>query len=88
MFRFTSEVKVIQSSMTLCNLMDCPWNSPGQNTEVSSLPFLQQIFQMQESNHGPLHCKQILHQLSYQGSCTKKSIITVNPKKVPCSQQL
>ena len=29
---------------------------------------LQQIFQTQESNRGLLHCRQILYQLSYQGS--------------------
>ena len=24
-------VKVIQSCLTLCNVMNCPWNSPGKN---------------------------------------------------------
>ena len=32
------------------------------------LPFLQWIFQIQESNEGLLHCRHILYQLSYQGS--------------------
>ena len=32
------------------------------------LSLLQQIFQTQESNLGLLHCRQILYQLSYQGS--------------------
>ena len=84
-----------------------PWNSPGQNTRVSSLSLLQGIsptqgsnpglphctrtqpselsgkpkntgvgslslfqgiFPTQESNQGLLHCRQILYQLSYQGS--------------------
>ena len=27
-----SEVKVAQSCLTLCDPMDCPWNSPGQNS--------------------------------------------------------
>ena len=45
-----------------------PWNSPGQNTGVGSLSFLQGIFPTQESNWGLLHCRQILYQLSYQGS--------------------
>ena len=45
-----------------------PWNSPGQNTEVGSHSLLQGIFQMQGSNPGLLHCRQLLHQLSHQGS--------------------
>ena len=45
-----------------------PWNSPGQNTGVGSLSFLQWIFPTQESNWCLLHCRQILYQLSYQGS--------------------
>ena len=45
-----------------------PWNSPGQNPRVGSLSLLQQIFLTQESNWGLLHCRQILCQLSYQGS--------------------
>ena len=44
-----------------------PWNSPGQNTGVGSLSFLQGIFPTQESNWGLLHCRWILYQLSCQG---------------------
>ena len=39
-----------------------------KNTGVGSLSLLQQIFLTQESNRGLLHCRQILYQLSYQGS--------------------
>ena len=39
-----------------------------KNTGVGSLSFLQWIFLIQEWNHGLLHCRQILYQLSYQGS--------------------
>ena len=39
-----------------------------KNTGVGSLSLLQQIFPTQESNLGLLHCRQILYQLSYQGS--------------------
>ena len=39
-----------------------------KNTGVGSLPLLQLIFLTQESNRGLLHCRQILYQLSYQGS--------------------
>ena len=39
-----------------------------KNTRVSSLSLLQRIFLTQESNRGLLHCRQILYQLSYEGS--------------------
>ena len=39
-----------------------------KNTAVSTLSFLQRIFQTQESNMGLLHCRWSLYQLSYQGS--------------------
>ena len=28
-----------QSGLTFCDPLDCPWNSPGQNTGVGSLSF-------------------------------------------------
>ena len=40
------------------------------NTGVGSLSLLQWIFLTQELNQGPLHCRWILYQLSYQGSST------------------
>ena len=39
-----------------------------KNTVVGSLSLFQGIFQIWESNRGLLHCRRILHQLSYQGS--------------------
>ena len=45
-----------------------PWNSPGQNTRVGSHSLLKGIFPMQGSNTGLPHCRQILYQLSHQGS--------------------
>ena len=45
-----------------------PWNSPGQNTGVSSLSILQGIFPTKELNTGFLHCRHILYQLRYKGS--------------------
>ena len=45
-----------------------PWNSPGQNTGVGSRSLLQGIFPTQGSIPGLPHCKQILYQLSHQGS--------------------
>ena len=43
---------------------------PGKpkNTGVGSLSLLQWIFPIQELNQGLSHCRQILYQLSYQGS--------------------
>ena len=45
-----------------------PWDSLGQNTGVGSLFLLQEIFPTQGLNLGFLHCRQILYQLSHQGS--------------------
>ena len=45
-----------------------PWNSPGQNTGVGSRSLLQVIFPSQGLNPGLPHCRQILYQLSHQGS--------------------
>ena len=45
-----------------------PWNSPGQNTGVGSLSLLQGIFPTQGLSPGLPHCRQILYQLSHQGS--------------------
>ena len=46
--------------------------SGGQSIGVGSLSLLQQVFPTQESNQGLLHCRQILYQLSYQGSSIGK----------------
>ena len=45
-----------------------PWNSPSQNTGMSSLSLLQGIFPIQGSNPGFPHCRWILYQLSHKGS--------------------
>ena len=45
-----------------------PWNSPGWNTGMGSLSFLQGIFPIQGSNPSFPHCRQILYQLSHKGS--------------------
>ena len=59
---------VAQSCPTLCNLMDCstpgsswPWNFLGKNTGMSCHFLLQEIFPIQGSNPGLLHCKRILY---------------------------
>ena len=61
-------MKVTQSCLALCNSMDCPWNSPGQNTGVGSLSLLQGILPTQGSIPGLPHHRQILYQLSHKGS--------------------
>ena len=45
-----------------------PWNSPGQNTGVRSLSFLQGIFPTQGLNPGLLHYRRILYQLNHKES--------------------
>ena len=45
-----------------------PWNSPGQNTRMGSHSLLQGIFLTQGCNPGLPHCREILYQLSHQGS--------------------
>ena len=54
-------------------LFATPWTAqsmefPGQSTGVGSLSLLLGIFPAQESNPGLPHCRQILYQLSHQGS--------------------
>ena len=46
----------------------CPWDSPGKNTGVGCHFLLQGIFPSQGLNPGLLHCRQILYQLSCEGS--------------------
>ena len=45
-----------------------PWNSPGQNTGMGSCSLLQGVFPTQGLNPGLLHYRQVLYQLSHQGS--------------------
>ena len=61
-------ISVAQSCQTLCDPIDCPWNSLGQNTGGGSLSLLQGIFPTQELNPGLPHCRRILYQLNHQGS--------------------
>ena len=59
----------------LCDPMDCSppcssvhRDSPGKNTGVGCHAFLQGTFPTQGSNPGLPHCREILYQLSHQGS--------------------
>ena len=63
------KVKIVQLCPTLrSHGLYSPWNSPGQNIGVCSLSLLQGIFPNEELNPGLSHCRQILYQLSHQGS--------------------
>ena len=76
------KVLVAQSYLILCDpLVDCSppgssvhEDSPGKNTGVGCQALLQGNFLTQESNGGLLHCKQILYQLSCQGSPVIRSM--------------
>ena len=66
---------VAQSCPTLCDPMDCSLpgssvhlDSLGRNTVVGCHALLQGIFPTQGSNPGLPHCRQILYQMSHQGS--------------------
>ena len=75
------EREVAQSCPTLCDPMDCSLpgssiygNSPGKNTGMGCLAFLQGIFPSQRWNPCLPHCRQILYQLCYQGSQLKSDL--------------
>ena len=68
-------VLVTQLCLTLCKIMghsmpgsSVHGESPGKNAGVGCHALLQGIFPTQELNWSLLHCRQIFHQLSYQGS--------------------
>ena len=63
-----SESHSVVSSSLWPHGLYSPWNSPGQNTGVGSLSFLQGIFPNHSSNPGLPHCRRILYQLSQKGS--------------------
>ena len=63
-----SESSSVVSNSLRTHGLYSPWVSPGQNTGAGSLSLLQGIFPTQGSNPGLPHCKNILYQLSYQGS--------------------
>ena len=72
------KVLVTQSCPNLCDSVDCSlWNSPGKNTGVGCRSLLQGIFPTQGSNQGLLHCRQIIHHLSYQGNPYRVSLFSV-----------
>ena len=73
-----SESQLVMSDSLRPHGLYSPWNSLGQNTRVGSLSLLQRIFLTQESNQGLLHGRQILYQLSYQGSLVRLYSISLS----------
>ena len=76
-------IKPRSPALQLNSLPAEPQGKP-KNIGVGSLSLLQQIFPTQESNWGLLHLRQILYQLSYQGSPSK----CVFTPKLLCFQKL
>ena len=70
-----------------------PAEPPGKprNTGVGSLSLLQGIFPTQEPKWAVLHCRQILYQLSYQGSLASATPVVKclhsHPWNVSCKGQ-
>ena len=67
--------KLFQLCPTIYYTMDCSpagssvrGDSPGKNTGVGCHVLLQGIFLTQGSNPGLPHCREILYQLTHQGS--------------------
>ena len=69
------EVKVTQSFPTVCDPMEQSMEFSRPEYGVGSCSLLQEIIPTQGSNPGPLHCRQILYQLSYQGSPSRMTIL-------------
>ena len=60
------------------------WNSPGQNTGVGSISFLQGIVPTQGSNLSLPHCRQILYELNHKGSSPEYSLELMLKRKLQC----
>ena len=63
-----SESRSVMSDSLQPHWLYSAWISPGQNIGVSSRSLLQGIFPTQGLNPGLPYCRQILYQLSHQGS--------------------
>ena len=89
-----SESNSVASDPLWPHCLYSPWNSPSQNTGMSSLSLLQGIFPIQGSNPGFPHCRWILYQLSHKGSpkiqvwvaysCSSRSFQPSNWTRLSC----
>ena len=83
-----SESCSVMSGFLRAHGLYSPWNSPGQNTGVSSLSLFQGLFPTQGSNPGLPHCRRILYQLSHQGSLMfSESSANVSSHFISCDLQ-
>ena len=72
------EVRWSESRSVMASSLRPPWNSPGKNTGVGNLSFLQGIFPTQESNPGLPHCRQTLYQLSHHFIYHQEILMVLN----------
>ena len=63
----TKSCPTLVTPFTAAARLLCPWDSPGKNTGLGYF-LLQGIFSTQGLNPSLLHCRQILYQLSCEGS--------------------
>ena len=71
-----SHVRLLQPHGVQLARLLCPWDPPGKNTGVDCYFLPQEIFPTQESNLGLLHCRQMIYQLSYEGSPLQRLWLT------------
>ena len=68
-YLYESESHSLESDSLQLHGLYSPWNPPGQNTGVGDRSILQGIFLTQDQTQvGLPRCRQILYQLSHQGS--------------------
>ena len=77
-----SESHSVMSNSSWPHGLYSPWNSPSQNTGVGRHSLLQGIFPTQGVNPSLPHCRQILYQLSQEGSpFIVKLLLKYSPNK-------
>ena len=81
-----SRVRLCATPWTAAHQVPRPWDSPGKNTGVGCHFLLQGYFPTQGWNLGFLHCRQILHQLSYEGSPIRISQKVFKKEKLSSSR--
>ena len=69
-----SHVHSLQSHGLYPTRLLCPWDFPGNSTEVDCHFLLQGIFPTQGLNLGLLHYRQMLYCLSHQGSLQETQV--------------
>ena len=68
--------QTLATPQTVAPRLLCSWDSPSKNTGMGCHFLHQEIFPTQELNPGLLHCRWILYQLSYKGSCISPPLFT------------